>query len=670
MPSATVLSRSVKLAPGRPYPERAEPTLGWHDHVAEFLWFNVAKPLWRTAFRPTRSLGRVVVESERHEAALQRASDEELKAKAGALRQGLRRDGFELSLAGETFALVREAASRTLGLRHFPTQMMAGWAMLQGRLVEMETGEGKSLAATLPACAAALAGAPVHIVTVNDYLAKRDAEAMKPLYDFLGLSVGAAVQGMTRSEKRAVYKKSVVYCTNKELAFDYLRDGAARSGRRSRLHLCLDRLGGLASDDDAPVLRGLHFAIVDEADSVFIDEARTPLILSASAGDAEETETFRQALDLAAGLEPGSDFEIEHAERYCLLTEAGRDKLALATRDFEGIWQSEREREERVIQALSAICLFERDKHYVVADGKVQIVDENTGRILPDRSWERGLHQMIEVKEDCEPTQRRETIARLTYQRLFRRYLLLAGITGTAKEVAREIRTVYGLDVARIPLHRPSQRRYTTPRLCPTKEEKWRIVERVVKVARERGLPVLIGTRSVHASEEISSLLRARGVDHALLNAKQDNAEAEIVAAAGEPGRVTVATNMAGRGTDIKLADGVREVGGLNVILTEYHESQRIDRQLFGRCARQGDPGSCHTIVSLEDDFFLANSPWLAAQAARILKMDRRFQPLALRILRLHAQYVAESRNSRQRVASMRSDERWEQILAFSGRRE
>ncbi|WP_298427646.1 DEAD/DEAH box helicase [Rhodoblastus sp.] len=670
MNSAALVPPWVKIAPGRAYPERAEPTLGWHDHVAEFLWYDVAKPLARTVFNPTRLLMRVVVECDRHEATLFQATDDELKSKAGALRLRLRREGFPVALAGETFALVREAASRTLGLRHFPTQLMAGWAMLRGRLVEMETGEGKSLAATLPACAAALAGAPVHIVTVNDYLAARDAEEMKPLYDFLGLGVGAAVQGMTRSEKRAVYRNAVVYCTNKELAFDYLRDGVARSGQRSRLHHRLDKLAGRATDDDAPVLRGLHFAIVDEADSVFIDEARTPLILSASAGDAEDASVLERALALAADLRWGVDFEIDPVERYCLLTATGRDKLSAATRELDGVWQSERKRDEQVLQALSAIHLFERDKHYVVADGKVQIVDENTGRILPDRSWERGLHQIIEVKEDCAPTQRRETLARLTYQRLFRRYLRLSGITGTAKEVAREIRAVYGLDVVRIPLHRPSQRHNTTPRLCSTKDEKWRVVERVVKVARQTGAPVLIGTRSVQASEEISALLRALGVDHALLNAKQDDAEAEIVALAGELGRVTVATNMAGRGTDIKLADGVRGLGGLNVILTEYHESRRIDRQLFGRCARQGDPGACHTIVSLEDDFFLANSPWLCAQAARILKMDSRLWPLALGILRLHAQYVAESRNSRQRVASMRSDQRWEQILAFSGRRE
>jgi preprotein translocase subunit SecA len=670
MPDAALASQFVKVATGRPYPERAEETLGWHDHVAEFLWFDVALPLWRTVVPPTRGLKRIVGETERHEAALRQASDADLKARAGALRLRLRREGFALSLVGETFALVREAASRTLGVRHFPTQLMAGWACLQGRLVEMETGEGKTLAATLPACVAALAGAPVHIVTVNDYLATRDAEGMRPLYALLGLSVGACVHGMTRAEKRIAYSNAVVYCTNKELAFDYLRDRVARSGQRSRLHLRLDRLAGHVRDDDAPVLRGLHFAIVDEADSVFIDEARTPLILSANAGDAEGPEIFRQALALAGELDPEVDFEINPTERYCLLTPSGHDRLAFAARDLDGVWRSERERAERVTQALSALHLFERDKHYVVAEGKVQIVDENTGRILPDRSWERGLHQMIEVKEDCDPTHRRETIARLTYQRLFRRYLLLAGITGTGREVAREIRTVYGIDVVRIPLHRPSRRLYTPPRLCRTKEDKWRVVERVVRTATERGLPVLIGTRSVQASEEISALLRESGVEHALLNAKQDGAEAGIVAAAGEPGRVTVATNMAGRGTDIKLAASVRELGGLNVILTEYHESRRIDRQLFGRCARQGDPGACHTIVSLDDDFFTANSPWLTRRMGELLERREGLRHLALLVLKLHAQYIAESLNSRQRVANMRSDRRWEQILAFSGRRE
>jgi preprotein translocase subunit SecA len=505
---------------------------------------------------------------------------------------------------------------------------------------------------------------------VNDYLAKRDAEAMAPLYDFFGLSVGGAVQGMTRSEKRETYRRSVVYCTNKELAFDYLRDGVAPSGRRSRLHQCLDKLAGAASEDEAPVLRGLYFAIVDEADSVFVDEARTPLILSATAGGNEEAAVLRQALKLAGDLEVGSDFELDSAERYCQLTDAGREKLASATRDLEGVWLSERESDERVTQGLSALHLFEKDKHYVVADGKIQIVDENTGRILADRSWEHGLHQMIEVKENCEPTQRRETLARMTYQRLFRRYLRLSGITGTAHEVAREIRTIYGLDVVRVPLHRPSQRRHTAPHLCLTKDEKWRVVERVVGIARARSLPVLIGTRSVQASEEINTLLLERGIDHALLNAKQDGDEAKVVAAAGETGRVTVATNMAGRGTDIKLADGVANLGGLHVILTEFHESGRIDRQLFGRCARQGDPGACHTIVSLEDDLFVMNSPWLTAQAHWILARSDRLRPVVLRVLKFHAQAAAESRNSQQRMANLRRDRRLEQILAFSGRRE
>jgi preprotein translocase subunit SecA len=426
----------------------------------------------------------------------------------------------------------------------------------------------------------------------------------------------------------------------------------------------------MASDDDAPVLRGLYFAIIDEADSIFIDEARTPLILSTREGEADDSATLRRTLTLAAGLQSGSDFEIDLAERNCRLTATGRDRLAHAAPDPGALRDSLRKREEQIIQALSALHLFERDKHYVVVEGKVQVVDENTGRILPDRSWERGLHQMIEVKEDCELTQRRETIARLTYQRLFRRYLRLAGVTGTAQEVARETRAVYRLDVVRIPLNRPSRRHYSTPRLCLTKEEKWRMVEHGVREARECALPVLIGTRSVQASEEISALLASGGVDHALLNAKQDKAEAAVVAAAGLPGRVTVATNMAGRGADIKLADSVREAGGLIVFLTEYHESRRIDRQLFGRCARQGDPGTCHVVVSLEDEFFLANSPWLTAQAARLLKRSEQLGPLALRLLTLHAQYVAESRNLRQRVTNMRSDRRWEQILAFSGRRD
>ena len=599
------------------------------------------------------------------------ATDEELLALARSMRVRLRTEGLSQPVVGECFALINEAAFRTIGHRHYPSQFMAGWALLQGRLVEMETGEGKTFAATLPASTVALAGYPVHVITVNDYLAQRDAEEMGPLYRFLGLEVGSVTQEMDRESRQAAYGKSITYCTNKDLAFDYLRDGVAMTGRSSLLHVAIDKMRGKATRQIDLVLRGLHFAIVDEADSVFIDEARTPLILSSSSGAAEEKEQCEQALSVAGALIEDEDFRIVRAERDITLEDSGRAHIAELCEGLGGAWTSVRAREELVTRALSAIHLFRLDQHYVVADGTVQIVDESTGRVMPDRSWERGMHQLIEVKEGCEPTERRETLARLTYQRLFRRYVRLSGMTGTAKEVANEIRTVYGLDVVRVPLHRPSQRRHARPRVCLTRADKWRlVVEAVERLAVGENRPVLIGTRSVGASEEISAILTGRGIDHALLNARQDAEEAEIIGQAGQPGRVTVATNMAGRGTDIRLGPGVAARGGLHVILTEFHESRRIDRQLFGRCARQGDRGSCEATVSLEDELYTVYAPRLTRVIQRLARAGVRVPRSVFAMLKWVAQQSAERRGVQARIGNLSTDQRLDQVLAFSGRGE
>ena len=671
MSRASILIDGARLAGARPYAERSEEQPGWHDRAAEFLLAALLRPLRDRLRDPARRLRRVAELADRHEQRLRSATDADLGALANGMRARLRRDGFAPELVGECFALIREAASRCIGKRHYRSQLLAGWALLQGRLVEMETGEGKTFAATLPACAAALAGYPVHVVTVNDYLAERDATEMGPLYRFLGLSVGVVVQGMPKAARREAYARSVTYCTNKELAFDYLRDRVALARRSSRLHLALERLRGDAARDDDLVLRGLHFGIVDEADSVFIDEARTPLILSASTQAAGEQEQCQRALAFAGELVAGQDYTVDLAERSVTLAQRGKAKLTERAMDLQGLWASARAREELVTQALSARILFRRDQHYVVSEGKVQIVDESTGRVMPDRSWEHGLHQLIEAKEGCAPTERRETLARLTYQRLFRRYLRLAGMTGTAKEVAREIAAVYRLDVVRVPLHRPSRRSYGAPRNCATLAEKWNAVadsvERMALIARR---PVLIGTRSVKASEQLSAVLARRGIEHALLNAKQDKAEAEVIALAGQPGRVTVATNMAGRGTDIRLGPGVAESGGLHVILTEYHESRRIDRQLFGRGGRQGDPGSCEAIVSLEDETFAVHAPAVARLMRQALDGGRRLPAGAYSCLRALAQFAAERRSAYVRVQNLKLDRRLEQVLAFSGRGE
>jgi preprotein translocase subunit SecA len=663
--------RGDELAAGRPYAERPEPEPGLHDRLAEFLLARALEPVRDWLRDPTHALRRIVEQVEPHERSLLTAADSDLATQARSIRAQLRREGFVPELVGKCFALVREAAARAIGQRHYDVQLMAGWALLQGKLVEMDTGEGKTIAATLPACTVAMAGYPVHVITVNDYLAQRDADEMGPLYRLLGLSVGAVVQGMPKPARRQAYASSITYCTNKELAFDYLRDRVALVHRSSRLHLSLEKLSSNACRDEELVLRGLYFGIVDEADSVFVDEARTPLILSSTTGDTEEKTQCEQALELARRLDPEADYTVDLAERSVSLTRAGRAKLDDFAADLEGAWTSVRAREELVSRALSALILFLPDQHYVVSEGKVQIVDESTGRVMPDRSWERGLHQLIEVKENCEPTQRRETLARLTYQRLFRRYVRLAGMTGTASEVAREVRSVYGLDVVRIPLHRPSQRRYGRPIVCTTQAEKWRRVADVVeRLAVAGGQPVLIGTRSVRSSEEISAVLHERRIEHTLLNAKQDKLEASVVALAGQLSRVTVATNMAGRGTDIRLGPAVAERGGLHVILTEYHETRRVDRQLLGRCARQGDPGSCEAIVSLEDEIYKVYASGATRLVEDFVKGHANVPGFLYEGLRRLAQFRAERRSAHVRVQNLKLDRRLDRVLAFSGRGE
>ncbi len=421
------------------------------------------------------------------------------------------------------------------------------------------------------------------------------------------------------------------------------------------------------------MLRGLVFGIVDEADSVFIDEARTPLILSTPGDPSARREPVDAALRFAAGLRLGDDFELDAAHRRIRLTEAGRDAVdAVAGEDaVASEYESLRGAEESIERALSALHLYARDQHYVVVDDKVQIVDEATGRAMPDRSWERGLHQMIEAKEGVASTGTRETLARITYQRLFRRYLRLGGMSGTATEVAAEIGRTYGLPVVRAPLHRPSQRRVEEARCLPDAGAKWQaVVDAVEHAALGQGRPVLIGTRTVQASEELSARLAARGIAHVVLNAKQDRDEAAIVERAGRAGQVTVATNMAGRGTDIVLGPGVEARGGLHVILTEYHESARIDRQLFGRSARQGDRGSAQALVALDDGLFVAHAPRVAGWLAPYAVLPGRLGALAVWLLRRVAQTGAESIDRDARRANLEQDRRHARTLAFAGRGE
>jgi preprotein translocase subunit SecA len=652
-------------AEGIAYPERLSASLGKIEEFAQRLIAPIARRLSGYAFRSENWTAQIT-DAEAHYA---RMNDQELKQAAQDLRPVLLREGFRDSHVAKVFALVREAASRTIGQRHFNVQLLAGRVLLRGRVAEMEAGEGKTLTATLAASTAALAGIPVHIVTVNDYLAARDAEAMGSVYRALGLTVGVVLQGITPEARRAAYGCDVTYCTNKELVFDYLKDRLVVGHVQSRAHVKLARLHNTQASGEL-LLRGLHFAIVDEADSVLIDEARTPLIIARRANDTAEQVVYEEALMLATGLVAGRDFLLDRSVRTVRLTPHGESQVAEKAMLLGSFWQGRRRREAFVEQALTAVHLFHRDKHYLVQDAKVQIIDEYTGRIMPDRSWERGLHQMIEVKEQCSLGERQETLARISYQRFFRRYLRLAGMTGTAREVAGELWSVYGLGVVRIPTNRPLRRRGFKDRIYTTADAKWHAVVDTIARAREQGRPVLVGTRTVQASEHLSNLLADAKIPHRVLNARQDQEEAETVAKAAESGRVTVATNMAGRGTDICLAPGVAELGGLHVLATERHDAHRIDRQLFGRCGRQGDPGSYEAILSLEDELITAHVSWLWRKLLLCTGQGTRLSACSGGIGFWLAQRSAQRKHASMRRAVLKMDEQIDSALAFAGRGE
>jgi preprotein translocase subunit SecA len=647
------------------YPERHVPNEGWLDRQGARL----VSPLFRR-LRVRQCLKTTIVDQVAKQAPdIARLSDEQLTQQAKQLRERLRRDGLSDELVSRSFALIREAAYRTLAQRHYDVQIFGGWVLLNGCIAEMATGEGKTLTATLAAATAAMAGVPVHVITVNDYLTARDAREMKPLYDMLGLSVGAVIHELDPGARRAAYGCNVTYCCNKELAFDYLRDRLVVGRQPNRIQLQLERLYGDATRLRQLVLRGLCFGIVDEADSVLVDEARVPLIISGSGGRVPERPIYETALRLARSLVREQDFSLDGRERSIRLTPQGKAVLATQVRDLRGIWSGPRRREELVRQALSALYLFHRDIQYLVRDEKVQIIDEYTGRVMGDRSWEHGLHQMIELKESCPLTPMNAPLARMTYQRFFRRYLWLSGMTGTAQEVAGELWDVYRLATVTIPTNRSLRRRWKGERLFATTERKWEAVVGRIEALHREGRPVLVGTRSVAASEILSRHLTRAKIEHVVLNARLDQEEAAVVAAAGEAGRVTVATNMAGRGTDIKVTGSVAEAGGLHVLATERHEAQRIDRQLYGRTGRQGDPGSYETVTSLDDELLVTSHGKLIRWMAELLmKSGKPLDGWLASFLVRRAQRSAERLHARMRRELLQHEDQLESTLAFSGR--
>jgi len=568
--------------------------------------------------------------------------------------------------------MVREVAFRVLGERPFDVQIMGAMAIADGCVAEMATGEGKTLTATMPAIIAGWRGRGCHIITVNDYLAARDVKWMGRVFEFCGLRAAAVTQGMRPQERREAYLADVTYSTNKEIAADFLRDRLAL-GNQPRLAA---RLAAGISDDrpgasplPSLVQRGLDTAIVDEADSILIDEAVTPLIISSTGENADQESAFVEAARIAASLEPGEDYRVDPRFRDAELTAAGRRRVEKSTANLGGIWAGERRRVELITQAIVAREHYHRDRQYLVQNGRIVIVDEFTGRLMPDRAWRDGMHQAVEAKEGVEVTSPKTTLARISFQRFFRLYRRLSGMTGTAAESAPELARIYRVAVVVIPTSRPVARVQWPDRVFATLDEKWRhVVDEVARV-HATGRPVLVGTRSVMASEEVSQRLTSIGLPHEVLNAERHAQEAAIIARAGEAGRITVATNMAGRGTDIKLDALAREFGGLHVIASERHEARRVDRQLFGRSGRQGDPGSAQAIVSLQDELIRRYAPRQGALAARAVNAGSLAARAANRVFRA-AERRARAIAYRQRLAVLRADDWLDDALGFAGRAE
>jgi len=551
-------------------------------------------------------------------------SDEELLAMARKVRWEARA-GIPLDqLLPDAYALVRESAARTLNMRHFPVQIMGAIAMFEGHIAEMQTGEGKTLTATMPAFLRALSGQGCHVVTVNDYLAGRDCKIMGPVYERLGLTVGKILEKMEADERRQNYAADITYGTSKEMGFDFLRDRLRKGATQEDGSPTVRRFLRTLQGSEEPVQRGHHFALIDEADSILIDEARTPLIIGLTQpNDPSTVNLFRWSNRSAHQLQPRTDYVYEPERRNAWLTDAGCRKLVLMSKpsllssiDTERIYS-------QVEKALTAKHAFERDRDYVIVDNKVVIVDEGTGRVMDGRKWQDGLHQAIEAKEMVPITAATGEAARITVQSFFRQYTHLAGMTGTALQAASELRRTYRLKVTRIPTNRPCIRRGMTPRFFTTQDAKRNAIVDAIQELRAAGRSILVGTPSVEASEALGLLLKDRLVPHQILNARYHEQEAEIVSDAGHAGHVTIATNMAGRGTDILLEEDVRRAGGLHVIATEMHSSKRIDRQLVGRSARQGDPGSYQFFLSLEDELLRCREPREVARKRRVALPDR-----------------------------------------------
>ena len=634
------------------YPERA--SAGDDALKPHTAWLAGAE---RMSIVPAgRSRRAFVAEVRRCEATLAPAGSQDFTRALHALRAQLGYRGFDAALLAQAFAMVARTTQATLGLNLFDTQVVAARILLDNRLAEMATGEGKTHAALLAAATAALAGVPVHVVTANPYLARRDAEQLAPVYGALNLSVAAIRPGDDDATRRAAYRCDIVYCTASDLIFDYLRDRSAEPGA-------------------VPLLRGLCMAIIDEADSVLIDEARTPFILARARRDDAAERRHRSALALASALRAGDHFRLDAALRRADLEPLGQQICAEAAAAFgatDALWTNRRFRDELVERALAALHLYQRDVHYLVredggqAKGKreVEIIDATTGRVAAGRRWSKGLHQLIELKEGCTPSAPHETTAQLTYQRFFPRYWRLCGMSGTLREARSELRRVYALAVEAVPLRLPSRRIHAPPRIYSNAATRWDAVTELVARHHAAGRAVLVGTDSVADAERLSERLHAMGLPHQRLDARQDQDEAARIALAGAAGGITVATNMAGRGTDIRLAPGVAERGGMALIACQQNASARIDRQLHGRSARGGDPGEVMTMLALDEGLLAQRAPW--RRALRRLARGERPLPAWLASALLWLMQTLEERRTRhERALLLQADRHMVRGLGF-----
>ncbi len=603
-------------------------------------------------------------------AELAEISDEEMRGRLAQCREVFRRgEALEDPVVAEALAFVAEAARRQLGLRPHTVQLMGALASWRGYLLEMATGEGKTLTVSLAAVLAGWTGRPCHIITANDYLASRDVAWLKPFYAFCGLTAGCVTGEMKPQDRRANYHRDITYTTSKEVVADFLRDrlqlGPLANSTRRLLRTMLQP--GSAGQDGL-VMRGIHTVVVDEADSALIDEAVTPLIISRK----EENEPLRLACEaahrLASSLTHGEDYTANEKFQEIVLKPSGLAKLERGAGEMPRMWRGRERRNELITQALRAREFYHLGKQYVVEEGKIVIVDEFTGRLMHERTWREGLHQAVEAKEGLQVSAPAETLARLSFQRFFRLYQKLSGLSGTVWEAAPEVWQIYRLPVVRIPTNKPCLRVEHPDRVFATQEEKWEAVADEIEARHRRRQPVLIGTRSVAASEHLARMLEARGLPFNLLNATRHREEAEIVEQAGVQGRITIATNMAGRGTDVKLGPLVAEIGGLHVILTERHESRRIDRQLMGRAARQGDPGSVQAFVSIEDELLVRHTAgWLRERIKSALAAGAPAAQLLAHKLIDRAQRNSERQAFHQRRRVLEADVWVEESLSFAG---